>query len=32
MKKSNWAVPIERGPFRAYPITTGVTFSFGGLR
>ena len=32
VKKSNWAVPIERGPFRAYPITTGVTFSFGGLK
>jgi tricarballylate dehydrogenase len=32
IKKSNWAVPIERGPFRAYPITGGVTFSFGGLK
>jgi tricarballylate dehydrogenase len=32
VKKSNWAVPIDRGPFRAYPITTGVTFSFGGLK
>lgn len=30
--KSNWATPIEKGPFRAYPITTGVTFSFGGLK
>ena len=29
--KSNWAQPIEAAPFRAYPITCGVTFSFGGL-
>jgi tricarballylate dehydrogenase len=32
VKKSNWAEPIVRGPFRAYPVTTGVTFSFGGLK
>jgi tricarballylate dehydrogenase len=31
-KKSNWAVPLSRGPFRAYPITAGVTFSFGGVQ
>jgi tricarballylate dehydrogenase len=31
-KKSNWAVPLIRGPFRAYPITAGVTFSFGGVQ
>jgi len=31
-KKSNWAMPIEKGPFRAYPITGGVTFSFGGIQ
>jgi tricarballylate dehydrogenase len=30
--KSNWAEPLVRGPFRAYPITTGVTFTFGGLQ
>ena len=30
-KKSNWAEPLVRGPFRAYPVTTGVTFTFGGL-
>lgn len=29
--KSNWAVPLVKGPFRAYPITAGVTFTFGGL-
>lgn len=31
-KKSNWAVPLVEPPFRAYPITAGVTFTFGGLQ
>ncbi len=31
-KKSNWATPIVKGPFRAYPVTGGVTFSFGGVQ
>jgi tricarballylate dehydrogenase len=30
--KSNWANPIETPPFYAYPVTCGVTFTFGGLR
>lgn len=30
--KSNWADPIDRPPFRAYRITCGVTFSFGGVQ
>ena len=30
--KSNWAMPIETGPFYAYPVTCGITFTFGGLR
>ena len=30
--KSNWAEPIVREPFRAYPITAGITFTFGGLQ
>lgn len=30
--KSNWAVPIERPPYRAYAITAGVTFTFGGVQ
>lgn len=30
--KSNWAVPLDQPPFRAYPITGGVTFSFGGVK
>jgi tricarballylate dehydrogenase len=29
--KSNWAVPLERGPFIAYEVTTGITCTFGGL-
>jgi tricarballylate dehydrogenase len=31
-KKSNWAMPLVKGPFRAYPVTGGVTFSFGGIQ
>ncbi|MGE4369676.1 MAG: FAD-dependent tricarballylate dehydrogenase TcuA [Burkholderiaceae bacterium] len=30
--KSNWAYPIDKGPFQAYAVTTGITFTFGGLR
>lgn len=30
--KSNWANPIERAPFYAYPVTCGITFTFGGLK
>ena len=30
--KSNWAVRIEQGPFEAYQVTCGITFTFGGLR
>ncbi|MGE6375800.1 FAD-dependent tricarballylate dehydrogenase TcuA [Peribacillus muralis] len=29
--KSNWALRIEQGPFYAFPVTCGITFSFGGL-
>ena len=29
--KSNWAVPLETPPFRAYPVTAGITFTFGGV-
>ncbi|GGE33090.1 tricarballylate dehydrogenase [Pullulanibacillus camelliae] len=29
--KSNWALPIDKAPFYAFPITCGVTFSFGGV-
>ena len=30
--KSNWANTIDAGPFEAYQITCGITFTFGGLR
>jgi tricarballylate dehydrogenase len=30
--RSNWANPIDTGPFEAYAVTCGITFAFGGLR
>jgi tricarballylate dehydrogenase len=30
--KSNWARPINRGPYRAWPISSANCFTFGGLR
>lgn len=30
-EKSNWALPIDKPPFRACPITAGLTFTFAGL-
>ncbi len=30
--KSNWAFPLERPPFIAYPLTCAITFTFGGIR
>ncbi|MCU1425325.1 MAG: tricarballylate dehydrogenase [Microbacteriaceae bacterium] len=30
--KSNWASPLDVGPFYAYPVTCGITFTFGGLK
>jgi len=30
--KSNWANPLDEGPFEAYAVTCGITFTFGGLR
>lgn len=32
VNKTNWALPISEPPFEAYVITTGVTFTFGGLK
>lgn len=29
--KSNWALPIDSPPFVGYAVTTGITFTFGGL-
>lgn len=30
--KSNWALPLDSPPFVAFPVTCGITFTFGGLR
>ncbi|GLI21072.1 tricarballylate dehydrogenase [Xanthobacter flavus] len=30
--KSNWALPLAQGPFRAWPISSANCFTFGGLR
>ena len=32
LPKSNWAQKLDAAPFRAYPVTGGITFSFGGLK
>ncbi|MEH6527078.1 MAG: FAD-dependent tricarballylate dehydrogenase TcuA [Sneathiella sp.] len=30
--KSNWANLLDEGPYEAYAVTCGITFTFGGLR
>ena len=30
--KTNWANPLEKGPFEAYSVGCGITFTFGGLK
>ncbi len=30
--KSNWAQRLDTPPFVAYPVTGGITFTFGGVR
>ena len=32
VNKSNWANKLDTGPFEAYQIGCGITFTFGGLR
>ncbi|MEM1302487.1 MAG: FAD-dependent tricarballylate dehydrogenase TcuA [Pseudomonadota bacterium] len=32
LAKSNWAQRFDTGPFRAFPVTGGITFSYGGLK
>lgn len=32
VNKTNWANRIDQGPFEAYAVTCGITFTFGGLR
>lgn len=31
LAKSNWAIPIAKPPFLAVKVTSGITFTFGGL-
>lgn len=31
-RKSNWARPIDTGPYYAYPIMPGICFTFGGIK
>ena len=30
--RSNWAQKLDAPPFRAYPVTGGITFTYGGLK
>jgi len=30
--KSNWALPVDKAPFHAYPIMSANVFTFGGLK
>ncbi|MBV7503672.1 FAD-dependent tricarballylate dehydrogenase TcuA [Bacillus sp. sid0103] len=32
VRKSNWANTLDEGPFEAYAVTCGITFTFGGLK
>jgi tricarballylate dehydrogenase len=32
IEKTNWANQLDTPPFHAYHVTTGVTFTFGGLK
>lgn len=32
LPKTNWAQKINEGPYRAFPVTGGITFTYGGLK
>ena len=32
LPKSNWAQKLDKPPYVAYPVTGGITFTFGGVR
>ena len=32
LPKSNWAQALDTPPFRAYPVTGGITFTYGGVK
>jgi tricarballylate dehydrogenase len=29
--KSNWALPLDTPPYTVYPVTCGITFTYGGI-
>ena len=31
-EKTNWALKLDAPPFVCYPVTGGITFTFGGLK
>ncbi|MEM6761473.1 MAG: FAD-dependent tricarballylate dehydrogenase TcuA [Pseudomonadota bacterium] len=32
LQKTNWAQKLDRPPFRAFPVTGGITFTYGGVK
>ena len=32
LDKTNWAQAFDTAPFRAYPVTGGITFTYGGVK
>jgi tricarballylate dehydrogenase len=32
LAKSNWAQTFDKPPYKAYPVTCGITFTYGGLK
>ena len=32
LDKTNWANRLDTPPFKAYPVTCGITFTYGGLK
>jgi tricarballylate dehydrogenase len=32
VKKSNWANRLDTPPYKAYPVTCGITFTYAGLK
>lgn len=32
LNKSNWAQKLDTPPYRAFPVTGGITFTYGGVR
>lgn len=32
LSKSNWALPLDKGPFVAYNVTVGITFTYGEVK